>query len=284
MHDILILGAGPAGLSAAVAARQKNRSALVISNPSGQNPLSRAERIDNYLGMPGMNGVEMLSAFEEHARKMGADFVTGRVISAMALGEQFFLTVGSEVYEGRRLILASGVARGAKYPGEQEFLGRGVSYCATCDGMLYRNRPVAVVGRSKDAPLEANYLAALGCQVTYVSPQAPVGLEAHIPFVRAGQLEILGEGAVTALSADGGRIPCDCVFILRETVVPTELFPDLETQDGAIRVDRQMRTNLPGVFAAGDCTGKPLQIAKAVGEGLIAAECAADELTEMERK
>ena len=136
MHDILILGAGPAGLSAAVAARQKNRSALVISNPSGQNPLSRAERIDNYLGMPGMNGVEMLSAFEEHARKMGADFVTGRVISAMALGEQFFLTVGSEVYEGRRLILASGVARGAKYPGEQEFLGRGVSYCATCDGKM----------------------------------------------------------------------------------------------------------------------------------------------------
>ena len=121
MHDILILGAGPAGLSAAVAARQKNRSALVISNPSGQNPLSRAERIDNYLGMPGMNGVEMLSAFEEHARKMGADFVTGRVISAMALGEQFFLTVGSEVYEGRRSSWPPAWPEGPNIPASRSF-------------------------------------------------------------------------------------------------------------------------------------------------------------------
>ena len=97
-------------------------------------------------------------------------------------------------------------------------------------------------------------------------------------------LEILGESSVTGVTADGAKIPCDGVFVLRETVVPTELFPELETQEGAIRVDRQMRTNLPGVYAAGDCTGKPLQIAKAVGEGLIAAECAADELNAMERK
>lgn len=284
MHDILILGAGPAGLSAAVAARQKNRSVLVISNPTASNPLYRAERVDNYLGMPGLTGAQMLSEFEDHARKMGVEFVTGRAISAMVLGDQCFLTVGSEVFEGKRLILATGVARGAKYPGEQEFLGRGVSYCATCDGMLYRNRPVVVVGRSKDAPMEANYLSSLGCQVTYVSPQTPVGLAEGIPFVRAGKLEILGEQTVTGVTADGGKIPCDGVFILRETVVPTELFPELETWEGAVRVDRQMRTNLPGVFAAGDCTGKPLQIAKAVGEGLIAAECAADELNEMERK
>lgn len=284
MHDILILGAGPAGLSAAVAARQKNRSVLVISNPSASNPLSRAERVDNYLGMPGLTGAQMLAEFEDHARKMGVEFVTGRAISAMVLGDQCFLTVGSEVFEGKRLILATGVARGAKYAGEQELLGRGVSYCATCDGMLYRNRPVVVIGRSKDAPMEANYLSSLGCQVTYVSPQTPSGLAEGIPFVRAGQMEILGENSVTGVTADGAKIPCDGVFVLRETVVPTELFPELETQEGAIRVDRQMRTNLPGVFAAGDCTGKPLQIAKAVGEGLIAAECAADELNEMERK
>ncbi len=284
MHDILILGGGPAALSAAVAARQKNRTVLVISNPSGQNPLARAERVDNYLGMPGLNGAELLAAFEDHARRMGAEFVTGRAVSAMAFDGMCFLTVGSQVYEGKRLILATGVSRGAKYPGEQEYLGRGVSYCATCDGMLYRGRPVAVVGRSKDAPMEANYLASLGCSVTYVSPQAPEGLDPKIPFVRAGRLEIRGESGVAALVADGARIPCDGVFILRETVVPTELFPDLETRDGAVLVDRQMRTNLPGVFAAGDCTGKPLQVAKAVGEGLIAAECAADELTELERK
>ena len=160
MYDILILGGGPAGLSAAVAARQKNRTALVIGNPLASNPLWRAERIDNYPGLPGVTGAQLLEQFEHHARDMGVEFVTGRASSAMAMGEEsFFLSVGNTVYEGRKLILAAGVTRGAKYPGEQEYLGRGVSYCATCDGMLYRNRPVVVVGRSKDAPLEANYLA-----------------------------------------------------------------------------------------------------------------------------
>ena len=194
MYDILILGGGPAGLSAAVAARQKNRTALVIGNPSASNPLWRAERIDNYPGLPGVTGAQLLEQFERHARDMGVEFVAGRAISAMAMGEEsFFLTVGNAVYEGRKLILAAGVTRGAKYPGEQEYLGRGVSYCATCDGMLYRNRPVVVVGRSKDAPLEANYLASLGCQVTYVSPQAPGALDERIPFIRANRLEITGE-------------------------------------------------------------------------------------------
>lgn len=278
MYDIVILGAGPAGLSAAVAARQKNCSALVISNPPEQNPLFRAHQVDNYLGMPHMNGEEMLRAFRTHAEEMGVEFVTGRVISAMAMGNQVYLTVGSEFYEGKKLILASGVARGAKYPGEEALLGRGVSYCATCDGMLYRGRKVVVIGRSKDAPHEANYLASLGCQVTYVSPQVPDGLKEDIPFVKAGKLEVLGDQMVTGILADGAEISCDGVFILRETVVPTELFPDLETENGAIKVDRQMHTNLMGVFAAGDCTGLPLQVAKAVGEGLIAAEAAADEL------
>ncbi len=280
MYDIVILGGGPAGLSAAVAARQKNCSALVISNPPEQNPLFRAHQVDNYLGMPGMSGEDMLRAFRSHAQEMGVAFVTGRVISAMSMGEQFYLTVGSELYEGKKLILASGVARGAKYPGEEALLGRGVSYCATCDGMLYRGRKVVVIGRSKDAPQEANYLASLGCQVTYVSPQVPVGLHEDIPYVKAGKLEVLGEQMVTGITAEGQEISCDGVFILRETVVPTELFPELETEKGAIKVDRQMHTNLPGIFAAGDCTGLPLQVSKAVGEGLIAAEVAAEELLE----
>lgn len=282
MYDILILGGGPAGLSAAIAARQKNRTALVISNPTHANPLFKAERVNNYPGLPGRTGEELLREFERHAQSMGVEFAAGRAVSAMPMGEVFYLTVGSQVYEGKRLILASGISRGAKYPGEQELLGRGVSYCATCDGMLYRNRPVVVVGRSKDAPAEANYLSSLGCRVTYVSPQTPEGLSRDIPFIRAGKLRIEGEDSVTAVIADGGRLPCDGAFILRETVVPTELFPELETEDGAIRVDRRMRTNIPGIFAAGDCTGKPLQLAKAVGEGLIAADTAADELSEIE--
>ncbi|MBR1780419.1 MAG: FAD-dependent oxidoreductase, partial [Oscillospiraceae bacterium] len=150
-YDILILGGGPAGLSAAAAARQKGRTALVISNPSAFNPLYKAEKIDNYLGLPGLSGAQMVETFEAHARQMGAEFVTGKALNAMSFNGVFYLTVGSELYEGKKLILCAGISRGAKYPGETELVGKGVSYCATCDGMLYRNRPVVVIGRSKDA-------------------------------------------------------------------------------------------------------------------------------------
>ncbi len=278
MYDILIVGGGPAGLSAAVAAQSRGKRCLVISNPWERNPLSKAPQIHNYLGMPGVTGREMMEQFQRHALDLGAELRVGRVLSAMALDGVFYLTVGSQVYEGRKLILAAGVQRGQKYPGEERLVGRGVSYCATCDGMLYRKRPVAVIGRAKDAPLEANYLQQIGCQVTYVSPTEPVGMDPRIPRVRANRLEILGEGSVTGLLADGAIIPCEGVFILRETVAPNDLFPDLAVEEGYLRVNRQMETNLPGVYAAGDCTGKPLQISKAVGEGLIAGEAAAEAL------
>ena len=274
-YDVIVLGGGPAGLSAAVAARGRNKSVLVVGNRWQDSPLARAERVDNYLGLPGVTGMELLEQFRRHAEEMGADFVLGRVISLMAWNG-FHLTVGSELYEGETLVLAPGVVRQAKYPGEAEYLGRGVSYCATCDGMLYRGKPVAVAGRSGDAPREAAYLKSLGCQVVYVAPKRPTALEPDIPFLQANRLEIAGAQTVTTLVADGAPIPCSGVFILRDAVAPTDLLPQLETLGGSIRVDRSMATSIPGVFAAGDCTGGPLQVSKAVGEGLIAALSAAE--------
>ena len=276
-YDILVLGGGPAGLAAAIAARGRNKSVLVIGNRWQDNPLARSERVDNYPGLPGRTGAQLLEELHRHAEEMGADFVVGRAISLMAWNG-FSVTVGSEVYQGGALILAPGVVRQAKYPGEETYLGRGVSYCATCDGMLYRNKPVAVVGRAPDAPHEANYLHSLGCQVTYVAQQSPEGLDPAIPFVRAGRLAVKGENTVTALEADGNLIPCAGIFILRQSVAPTDLLPTLETQDGYIRVDRRMATNVEGVFAAGDCTGAPLQVSKAVGEGHVAALSACEYL------
>ena len=282
-YDILVLGSGPAGLAAAVGARGRNKSVLVIGNRWQDSPLAKAEKVDNYLGMPDRTGAQMLEEFYNHAGKAGVEFVTGRAISLMAWNG-FMVTVGSQVYEGSALILAPGVSRQAKYPGEAEYLGRGVSYCATCDGMLYRNKPVAVVGRSPDAPQEANYLKSLGCQVVYVSPQPPQGLDKDIPFVKANRLAVKGETTVTALEADGADIPCSGVFILRQAVAPTDLLPALETENGAIKVDRRMATNVEGVFAAGDCTGAPLQVAKAVGEGHVAALSACEYLDQQQEK
>lgn len=276
-YDIIVLGSGPAGLSAAVTARGRNKSVLVIGNRWQDSPLARAERVDNYLGMPGMTGMEMLEAFQRHAQEMGVEMVTGKVLSIMEW-EGFTLTVGSQLYQGSALILAPGVVRQAKFPGEETYLGRGVSYCATCDGMLYRNKPVAVVGRSKDVPHEAAYLKSIGCQVVYVAPKRPDQLEEDIPFIQAAKLAVKGEQTVTALEADGADIPVNGVFILREAVAPGDLLPGLTLEKGAIQVDRSMATSVPGVFAAGDATGAPLQVSKAVGEGLIAALSACEYL------
>ncbi len=205
-YDIVILGSGPAGLSAAVAARGRNKSVLVVGNRWQDSPLARAECVDNYLGLPSMTGAELMDRFTRHAEESGANLVTGKVISLMAW-EGFHLTVGNELYEGSSLILAPGVVRQAKYPGEMEYLGRGVSYCATCDGMLYRGKPVVVVGRSKDAPREAAYLKELGCQVVYVASRRPEQLDPAIPFVQANRLEVVGEQTVTGLRADGPFSP-----------------------------------------------------------------------------
>jgi thioredoxin reductase (NADPH) len=117
--------------------------------------------------------------------------------------------------------------------------------------------------------------------VVYVSNQTPEGLDSTIPFVRANRLAVKGEQSVTGLEADGANIPCSGVFILRQAVAPTDLLPALETENGVIKVDRRMTTNLPGVFAAGDCTGTPLQVSKAVGEGHVAALSACEYLDEI---
>lgn len=277
-YDIIVLGGGPAGLSAAIAARSRGKSVLVISNPAQDSPLARAERIDNYLGMPGLTGLEMLDAMEKHADQMQVQRMTGRVNAAMAWAGGFALTVGSDVYQSSALILAPGVIRAAKYPGEEALLGRGVSYCATCDGMLYRGRRVMVVGRTKDAPEEANFLQSIGCQVTYISPTRPEALKPEIAHLPGTRIQVTGEERVTGLSVDGTEYPCDGVFILRQAVAPGDLLPGLAMEAGSIAVDRTMATNLKGVFAAGDCTGQPWQVAKAVGEGLIAGEHAAEYL------
>lgn len=280
-YDLIILGSGPAGLAAAVAARGRGKTALVIGNRWQDSPLAKAEKIDNYLGLPGRTGYELLEEFQKHAEGAGVEFVVGRAISLMAWNG-FTVTVGSDMYQGRALIMSPGVVRQTKFAGEQEYLGRGVSYCATCDGMLYRGKDVVVAGRTVDAPEEAKYLKSIGCNVTYTAPKKPAELADDIPFVQAGKVEIQGGQTVTGVSLDGTEVPCACVFVLRASLAPTDLLPALETEGGYIKVDRAMKTNVEGVFACGDCTGAPLQVAKAVGEGHIAGLSACEYLDKQE--
>lgn len=276
-YDLIVLGSGPAGLAAAVAARGRGKTALVIGNRWQSSPLAKAEKIDNYLGLPARTGYELLEEFQKHAEGAGVEFVVGRATSLMAW-DGFTVTVGSDVYQGGALIMAPGVVRQAKFSGEQEFLGRGVSYCATCDGMLYRGKDVVVAGRTAEAPEEAKYLQSIGCNVTYTAPKKPEELAEGIPFVAANKLEIKGDQTVTAAVLDGTELPCACVFVLRASVAPTDLLPSLELDGGYIKVGRDMSTSISGVFACGDCTGAPLQVAKAVGEGHVAGLSACEYL------
>ncbi len=276
-YDLIVLGGGPAGLAAAVAARGRGKSVLVIGNRWQESPLAKAEKIDNYLGFSGLTGYQLLEAFQRHAEGAGVEFVIGRATSLMTFNG-FSVTVGSEVYQGGALVLSPGVVRAAKFPGEQEFLGRGVSYCATCDGMLCRGKDVVVAGRTADAPEEAKYLQSIGCRVTYTAPKRPDGLPDDMPFVAAQKVEIKGENTVNAVVLDGREIPCAYVFVLRASLAPTDLLPLLETEDGYIKVGRDMSTSVAGVYACGDCTGAPLQVAKAVGEGHVAGLSACEYL------
>ena len=257
--DIVILGGGPAGISAALTACARGRSALVVSNPAGTSSLWKAHRIDNYPGLVGMSGADMLTAMTRGLEEKNIPVVTGRVTGVMPLGKQFMVSVGTDVYTGAALILATGAAQPKAFPGEAELLGRGVSYCATCDGMLYRGKKVAVIGLSADAAAEADFLSGIGCEVELFDRS------------RARTYEIRGEQAVSALVADGVEYPVEGVFVLRDTVASSVLLPSLALDGGHIAVGRDMSTSVPGVFAAGDCAGRPYQIAKAVGEGNIAA-------------
>lgn len=274
-YDMIVVGGGPAGLSAALQARKRNKTVLVVSGDDRDGALEKAHRIDNYLGMD-LSGHDMLVQFQNHAKEAGAELKKGHVLSIMPMGNTFYVSIGSDMEETAAVVIATGVVRGKKYVGEEGFLGRGVSYCATCDGMLYRNKDVVVVGLTADAPEEANFLHEIGCRVTYLSPKAPEGLHEEISTVKAGTVEVLGEQKVTGVKVGGEEMPCDGVFIMRPSLAPTDMLPSVELEDGYIRVDRSMATNIPGVFAAGDCTGAPLQVSKAVGEGLIAAHKAAE--------
>ena len=271
--DCIVIGAGPAGLSAALNLRQRGKTVLVVH--SGETLLAKAEQVDNYLGMPGLSGKQMMERFTQHARDAGAVLRKGRAGNVMPFGGRFMVNLDGDILETGAVVLACGVSKAKPVPGEAELLCRGVSYCATCDGMLYRGRAVAVWGLSPEAPQEANFLHGIGCSVTYIAGRRPDTLEAGVAF-RAGRVE--------AVRVGGATLPVQGVFILRAATPPDALVPGLALENGFVKTDAAMRTSIPRLYAAGDMLGAPLQVAKAVGEGLIAGLCAAEDIQNMERK
>ncbi len=273
MTDIAVIGKGPAGWSCAITARMRGLSVTVIAPQNDTGWLRNAERIDNYPGLPQVSGRDLLQSFRDQALAMGAEEKTGLARQIMPMGDRFMLLVENDVLEARTVVLAMGAARPTLLPGEEEQLGRGVSYCATCDGMFYRGKRIAVLSASLQGVEESRFLAGLVSGLDYYSlkPHQTAELPPMANVQAAKAKSISRSDAGLVLTTDQGEQVYDGIFIFRAAMPLGMLLADLKTEGSFIPVDREMKTNIPGVFAAGDCTGQPLQIAKAVGEGNIAA-------------
>ena len=274
--DIAIIGTGPAGVSAALTAKNRNKSILLLGSGEMSEKVAKAHEIRNYPGLPFVKGADMAAAFRDQLDRMEIAITEKRVGAVYAMGDYFALQVGEEMEEAETVILATGVVQAKPLPGEEEFLGRGVSYCATCDAPLYRGKPVTVIGYSPREEAEAAFLAEVCSKVTYFPQyQEETNLPETVEVIREKPEAILKQDAGLAVKTAGGEYPAAAVFVLREAVAPSQLVPGLETEGTHVKVNRKMETNLPGVFACGDLTGTPYQYVKAAGEGNVAAISAA---------
>ena len=294
MYDIIIIGSGPAGLSAAIYAQRACLDTIVIEKNgiSGGQVLNTWE-VDNYPGFPGVTGFELSRQFREHANKLGARVVQDEVVQVELSGNVKKVVCEEETYEARCVILASGAHhRTLEVPGEEELRGAGVSYCATCDGAFFRGRTVAVVGGG-DAALEDAIFLARMCEKVYIvhrrdklrgAKRLQERLQAleNIEFVwNSETVAIEGDAQVEALrlrqtkTGEEKRLDVDGVFIAVGIAPESKLYAgqlELDEQ-GYIRADESGQTSVPGVFAAGDVRTKALrQILTAASDG---ANCVA---------
>lgn len=275
--EAIIIGSGPAGLEAALNLKIRNKSFLIFGSDKLSPKLEAAPRIDNYLGFYGITGVELRDRMKAHLEKMEIKITPERVSAVYPMGGYFSVATNKNVYESEAVILAGGVSGSSELPGEKDFLGHGVGYCATCDAPLYRGKAVVILGYSADSAEEANFVSEIAAKVYFL----PLGkyeseLSDSIEIVNGKPEAIRGSLKAEALVLDSGtELKADGFFILRDSVAPQILIPGLETENGYVVVDTAMRTNIEGCFAAGDCTGKPHQYMRAAGQGQIAALSAA---------
>ena len=274
--DIAIIGTGPGGVSAALTAANRNKRILLLGSRMMSEKVTKAHEIRNWPGMPFVKGEDLASAFRDQLERTGIEITEKRVGAVYAMGGYFALQTGDEMPEAEAVILATGVVQAKPLPGEEELLGRGVSYCATCDAPLYRGKTAAVIGYSPREEAEAAFLSEVCSEVMYF-PMYPeeTDLPAGVRVIREKVTEIAQEEGRRVVRAENGGYTADGVFVLREAVSPGQQVPGLETEGPHVKVNRRMETNIPGVFACGDLTGTPYQYIKAAGEGNVAAISAA---------
>lgn len=296
LYDLLIIGGGPAGYSAGLYAARAGLKTLILERLAPGGQMAQAHRIDNYPGIdPGIDGISLAESMRRNAEAFGAKTQFAEVTEAQLAGETKTLKAGNETFFGKTVILAAGAEpRKLNLPGENELTGKGISYCASCDGRFFRGKTVAVIGGGNTAIGDAAALSLL-CRKVYL-----IHRKNHLRAAKSvqdslrgrGNIEILWNHTVTAIhgsqtlegitvthteTAAATRLSCEGLFIAigrspASALVRGQL--DLD-ENGYIRTDETMGTSLPGVFAAGDIRAKSLrQIVTAAADGAIAADSA----------
>lgn len=268
-YDIAVIGGGPAGVSAAITASSKGRSVILFEAHGFSPRLRSVAKITDYMGIPDLSGTELMDIFVKHLKQMTVDIIEEKIISLREVGEGFILGTPHEEYSASAVVLATGISRSTLFPGEKEFLGRGVSYCAFVDGAKYKNKRVAAVATVSDAMEEIEYLADQ-CEHVFFFPRYQGFVppkKKNISVVLDTPTEITGTDKVTGIRAGDDFYSVQAAFVFRATDPLNSFLPGLEIRGRSIYVDDQAQTNIEGVFAGGDCTGQPWQINRAAGQG-----------------
>jgi len=284
--DILIIGCGPAGVQAAIHSSRKKVKTVVAGKTI--NSSVHGTDIENYFGVVS-DGDSILKEGMEQARSFGAEFLDQNIVSAGRDGDAFvFETDDGTQVRAKAVVIATGISRKKlNIPGEKELYGKGVSYCAMCDCNFYKGRKVVLIGNESEAAVSARLMTGYASETAWVAwdPTANESLvkraeDAGVKIYSSKPVSINGSDKVESLTLeDGTVIQTDGVFIELGAKSAADLAMDIDVMpemDDTIKVDQDCRTEVPGVFACGDITGKPWQVAKAVGQGCIAGIKAAD--------
>lgn len=282
VYDTIIIGAGPAGVSAALYAIRARLSVLMIGKVGGA--LLKAGRIDNYYGFPdGIGGLDLLNAGIAQAKRLGVVALDEEVVGLDYLAN-FIAETKDAKYEGKSVIIATGASRVAPpVKNIARYEGKGVSFCAVCDGFFHRDQPVAVLGNGVYALAEATHLLSIASRVYLLTDgrepdeKVPEGIE----VIQEKVSEVYGENEVEGVAfQNGDKLALDGLFIAYGVAGSVDLARKIGAgvENNKIKVDEKMRTNIPYLYAAGDCVGGLFQINKAVHDGCVAASTAIVEL------
>lgn len=272
-YDLAIIGAGPAGLSALLNAKIRNKSVIIFGTDSPS--LENSESIKNYLGFGDVSGKELNDAFKKSLEAYDYDKSDQKVQQVYAMGDYFGLMLkNNDMVEATSVIVATGIELKKDLINEDKFFAKGVSYCATCDAALYKGKKVLVIGYNEESLEEANFTSEIVDELIFVNMyKDDIKLNDSIEVINGEvPVEFIGEDRASVLKFKSGKeIAADGFFIIRDSSKPSRLVPSIETDDEHIIVHDNCRTNIRGLYAAGDVAGRPYQINKSVGQGQVAA-------------